>query len=124
MDESKANKRKVVKRATGRQGISGYIKRYRQELKEVNMTKKYTNKALKKQLNIRARLLRLRIKLLNEIEDKLTLEVSSQVRGYYEKYGFEGVLAVLEAYNIFPSYNFLTINAVLDYTDWRLNKNF
>ena len=124
MDESKTDKRKIVKKALRLDSIRGYLDRYRQEVKDVNMAKKYTNKNLKRQLNAKAKEIRAKIKLIKDIENKFSINIAFEVKSYYEKYGFEGVVAVLESKNLFPSYNFLTINAILDYVDWSLNKKF
>ncbi len=120
MDKPKADKRKAVKLDS----LRGYLDRYKQELKDIRMTKKYTNKKLKKQLNAKARELRARVKLIKEIEDMFSFDIAFEVLGYYEKYGFEGVVAVLEKHDIYPKYNFLTINSILDYADWKINNKF
>src|SRR3989338_2954708 len=124
MDKPKADKGKVVKKAVKLDSLKGYLNRYKQEVKELNMAKKYTNKKLKRQLNAKAREIRARIKLIKDIENKFNLNLAFEVKSYYEKYGFEGVVAVLESKKVFPQYNFLTINAILDYVDWSLNKKF
>lgn len=124
MDKPKANKGKVVRKAVKLDSLRGYLDRYKQELKDISMTKKYANNKLKKQLNAKARELRVRVKLIKDIENMFSLDVTFEVLGYYEKYGFEGVVAVLEKRNIFPKYNFLTVNSILDYADWKINNKF
>ncbi len=124
MDKPKADKGKAVKKAVKLDSLKGYLDRYKQELKEIAMTKKYTSKKLKRQLNSKARELRARVKLIKDIENIFSSDVAIEVLGYYEKYGFEGVVAVLESKNLFPQYNFLTVNSILDYADWKINNKF
>lgn len=124
MDKLKADKRKVIKKAIKIDSLKGYINRYKQELIDIRMAQKYTNKKLKKQLNAKARELRTRIKLIKDIENRFSLDVAFEIKDYYEKYGFEGIIAVLENKDLFPQYNFLTVNTILDYVDWSTNKKF
>lgn len=124
MDKPKADKGKAVRKAVKLDSLRGYLDRYKQELKDISMTKKYSNKKLKKQLNAKSRDLRAKIRLIKDIENNFTFDISFEVLGYYEKYGFEGVVAVLERHDIFPKYNFLTVNSILDYVDWKINNKF
>ena len=108
-------------KATNLAFIKGYLDRYKRELKEIRNLKKIAKGSSLKDYKEQTREINQRVKFLKNIENEIDLEMAKTIYKY--KSDDSGLNIALTIYpNLSKTQDWLTAVTVLEYCEWKINK--